>query len=186
MRNGVISALLVVAILAGAGAGFVAGNSNERTITSVLTTTLTLTSGTHFATPVSPTFTVGGEQDVGTMCFTLPLKSQSSLNVTASMPYTGFSNYTTAIEYSFAPFPLDSTFPSWLHPSMSPPYVVMQDAKNVTATLQITFDSSVQNGQTGNFAIHANFNDPESGSSVEHVMVVEVVTSASASVVKAC
>jgi hypothetical protein len=180
--------MLVLLVAGGLGVGFLIGTGNQHTITTIqmVTTTLTVTPGTHFATPVTPAFTVGGEQDVGTMCFTLPLKSQSSLNVTASMPYTGFSNYTTAIEYSFAPFPLDSTFPSWLHLSMSPPYVVMQDGKNVTATLQITFDSSVQNGQTGNFAIHANFNDPESGSSVEHVMVVEVVASSSASVAKAC
>jgi hypothetical protein len=47
MRNGVVAALLVVAILAGAGAGYLVGNENERTINStfaaVTTTTMTMT-----------------------------------------------------------------------------------------------------------------------------------------------
>ena len=57
MRNGAIAVLLVVAILAGAGAGFVIGNANERLVTSVLTTTstsYTLTSTVTTATTTVP------------------------------------------------------------------------------------------------------------------------------------
>jgi len=179
MRGGTIAALVVVAVLAGAVGGFVAGNANERTVTSVLTTTQTATSETYYATPVTPTFSIGGLQ-TGTVCLTLPTGSPTSLNVTAARP-TGFSNYTTPIEYSFAPLPLDSTFPAWLHPSMSPPYVVMRDGQTVTATLQIALDPSAQSGQTGSFAIHADFNDPVSGMSVTTVIGVEVTVGAPSS-----
>ncbi len=43
MRNGAIAAFLVVAILAGAGAGYFAGSSSRPTSTSVSTTTVTTT-----------------------------------------------------------------------------------------------------------------------------------------------
>ncbi|MCL4355343.1 MAG: hypothetical protein JRM96_03095 [Nitrososphaerota archaeon] len=43
MKKGAIATLLVVAILAGAGAGYLTGNSNQRTTTSVSTTTVTAT-----------------------------------------------------------------------------------------------------------------------------------------------
>jgi len=44
MRNGVVAALLAVAIVVGAGAGYVAGYTNERTVTSVSTVVSTSTS----------------------------------------------------------------------------------------------------------------------------------------------
>jgi len=43
MRNEVIASLLVVALVAGAGVGFLVGDASERTTTSVSTTTLTAT-----------------------------------------------------------------------------------------------------------------------------------------------
>ena len=46
MRNGVIASLLVVAILVGAGAAYITGIASERTITSLTTRTITLTSST--------------------------------------------------------------------------------------------------------------------------------------------
>jgi len=44
MRNGAIASLLVVGILAGAGAGYLMGNLNERTVTTNLTFTQVTTS----------------------------------------------------------------------------------------------------------------------------------------------
>jgi hypothetical protein len=46
MRNGVLASLLVVAILAGSGAGYLIGNMNERIVTSTSTTTETATATT--------------------------------------------------------------------------------------------------------------------------------------------
>ena len=46
MRNGVIASLLVVAILVGAGAAYITGIASERTVTSLTTRTITLTSST--------------------------------------------------------------------------------------------------------------------------------------------
>lgn len=43
MRSGTIAALLVIAILAGAGAGYLTGSANERTITSTFTSISTST-----------------------------------------------------------------------------------------------------------------------------------------------
>jgi hypothetical protein len=53
MKNGGIAALLVVALLAGAGAGYFIGNSNSQTLTSVSTTTVTVTPNP--TTPLSRT-----------------------------------------------------------------------------------------------------------------------------------
>jgi len=46
MRNGVIALLLVVAVLAGGGAGYLIGNANTRAINSVSTATIVTTSTT--------------------------------------------------------------------------------------------------------------------------------------------
>jgi len=48
VKNGVIVALLVIAILVGAGAGYLVGYANERTVTSVSTFVTTSTSTTTF------------------------------------------------------------------------------------------------------------------------------------------
>jgi len=55
MRNGTIAALLVVAILAGAGAGYLAGFANERIVTSVSTSTTTFVSTLTQTTTISVT-----------------------------------------------------------------------------------------------------------------------------------
>lgn len=80
MRNGVIASLLVVALLAGAGAGYLVGEANLRTTTTVSTITVVSTSTTisyqaPCSTPVYPT-TSSGMTDVyevspgsrGTIC----------------------------------------------------------------------------------------------------------------------
>jgi hypothetical protein len=41
MRGGAVAGLMIVAILVGAGAGYLVGNAGERTVTSVSTTTVT-------------------------------------------------------------------------------------------------------------------------------------------------
>ena len=43
MKNGTVAALLVVAILVGAGAGYLAGSGRQATSTSISTTTVTMT-----------------------------------------------------------------------------------------------------------------------------------------------
>jgi len=58
MRNVAIAALLVVAVLAGAGVGYFVGNVNERTITSVSTFEVTSTATTTFASTVLETKTM--------------------------------------------------------------------------------------------------------------------------------
>jgi len=88
MRNGAIAALLVVAIIAGAGAGYLVGNANERTITSVSTTTATsfiLTSSVTTVTGkmpyqvVNPNVMVRG-QAAGTPCGALEFPCVTYLN----------------------------------------------------------------------------------------------------------
>jgi hypothetical protein len=56
MRGSVIAIVVVVTILIGGGAGYLVGNSTERTVTSVSMTTETLVSTTTITDTVSYTF----------------------------------------------------------------------------------------------------------------------------------
>jgi hypothetical protein len=63
MKSGVVAALLVVAILVGAGAGYLFGNVNERTVTSfftVSTTTITLVTTTTTTVMLGTCSPIGG------------------------------------------------------------------------------------------------------------------------------
>jgi hypothetical protein len=189
MNKGLAAAGLILVVIASGFLGYYVGSGGRETKTLTTTASETLTTTvageTHYATPVSPTFYIGG-QNSGSVCFTVSPGSQSSVNVTVTFPRPSSYNYTLPIEYSFAPYPLDSAFPTSLHPSMFPPYVVMQGGQSATASLQMMLDSSVRNGQEVSFALHANFNDPLSGDSVVNVIVVNVVANASARVARAC
>src|SRR5579863_2013633 len=55
MRNAKVASLLVLAILAGAGAGYLAGNANERTITSTFTSTFSTTYVSNSVTTTTAT-----------------------------------------------------------------------------------------------------------------------------------
>jgi hypothetical protein len=57
MRNGVVAALLVIAMLAGTGAGYFVGNASTKTVTSVSTTSLVSTRTTTFYTTSTLTTT---------------------------------------------------------------------------------------------------------------------------------
>jgi len=97
MRNGAIVTLLAVAILAGAGVGYLVGNANEHTITSVLTTTPT---GSMTYQVVNPGVTVQG-QAANTPCdalhfpCTLRIGNMSAILIRYGGAYYWLSYYGT-------------------------------------------------------------------------------------------
>jgi len=77
MRNGVVASLLVIAVLAGAGAGYLVSEANLRTttVTSTTTETTTISISTLCSTPVAPTTSSGmadvyvvSPESLGTIC----------------------------------------------------------------------------------------------------------------------
>jgi len=145
------------------------------------TATTTSTTSQYFATPVSPDIYVSGQQAIGALCFDVPNRSQV-WNVTADFPWkTSTNNYPppVGVDYTFAPFPLKGTVPAWLHLSIQPPRVALVGGQNSTSNLQVTLDSTVQNGATANFALHADYIDPFSGNYVTDVVVLGLVVNGS-------
>jgi hypothetical protein len=153
------------------------------------TTTTATTTNQYFATPVSPDVYVKGEQTIGAVCFNVPTLSQV-WNVTADfpwkMPSTNAYPPPVKVDYSFAPFPLGGTIPAWLHLSIQPPNVALAGGQNSTARLQVTLDSTVQDGASADFALHANYNDPFSGYSVVYVVVLGMVVNGTSSALYGC
>ena len=78
MRNRVVAALLVVAVIAGAGAGYLIGTSNQRTSTTTTTAT-----GIMPYQVINPNVTVRG-QAAGLPCSALRLPCASSTNESIS------------------------------------------------------------------------------------------------------
>ncbi len=79
MRNAAVAALLVVAILVGAGGGYLAGSGNRLISTSVSTTTVTTTTtsvGTSFEAQgvVSGVVTVGGQVPANISLYSVTFK----------------------------------------------------------------------------------------------------------------
>jgi len=90
MKNGVAAALLVIAILVGAGAGYLVGYANERTLTSVSTFIATSTSTTTFSsTSVETTTITVNTATTITGGSPIPIQSVETGNVSISgSPYT--------------------------------------------------------------------------------------------------
>jgi hypothetical protein len=186
MRSVIAAVLVAVIVTVGALAGYFVGSTNQHT--STVTTTI-FTTNQHFATPVPANFYVNGQEASGTMCFNVPTRSQV-WNVTANYPWR-IQNGTAypppvGVGYTFAPFPLGGTIPTWLHLSMQPPYVVLADGQNSTASFRMTLDSTVQNGQMARFALHAYYTDPMSGSSVVNVITLGLVVNGSSTTLHDC
>ena len=114
MRNGTIAALLVVAILAGGAAGYLFGNVNEHTITSVstfvtastdtttlvstalktTTTTSTVTTTLPFQYPITFLGSPKGCSPLGPFCVNSTLVNHLGSNISAAM-LAWFWNATT-------------------------------------------------------------------------------------------
>jgi len=194
MRSVIVTVLVVALLIAGALAGYSVGVVNQHTSTvtttilSTLTTTI-FTTNQHFATPLLPNFYVNGQQANGTMCYSVSTHSKT-WNVTANWPWKiqNDTNYPppVGVEYTFAPFPLGSAIPAWLHLAMQPSIVALAEGQNWTASLHLTLDSTVQNGQTARFALHADYTDPVSGSSVTDVMILGLVVNGSSTSLYDC
>jgi hypothetical protein len=175
VRGAVVAVSVVILVIVAAAVGYTVGIANQQTRT-VTTTIFTTTQS--FVTPSAAYFYVNGKSVIGTMCYGVPTGS-STWNVTANYPWK-IQNATAypppvGVEYAFAPFPLNSSIPTWLHLSMQPPYVALAAGQNSTAILELTLDSTVHDTQTANFAVHAYYTDPVSGSSVVDVIVLELV-----------
>jgi len=188
MKNGLVAVLLVAAMLIGAGVGYFAGSQMTMARTSTITTTIFMTTQ-NFATPTAPYFYVNGIAVSGTLCYSVSTVS-NTWNMTANYPWK-IQNGTAypppvRVEYTFAPFPLNGSIPAWLQLSMQPPYVTLAGGQNSTSNLELTLDSTVQNGQTTNFAVHAYYNDPISGSSVMSVIELGVVVNGSSTSLYDC
>jgi len=149
--------------------------------TTTTTSTTASTTSQHFVTPVSPNIYVNDQEATGALCFNQPTRSQV-WNVTANFAWMTTTNTyppPVRVDYTFAPFPLSSTIPAWLHLSMQPPHVALAGGQNSTASLQVTLDSMIQNRATANFALHVNYNDPFSGYNVTDVVVLGFVVNGS-------
>jgi hypothetical protein len=93
MRSDVIAVLLVVAILAGAGAGYLVGYANERTVTSVSTFVTTSTTTMTERTPIPITSVETGNISIGGSPYTI------AVNPNASRIYVaGGSNVLTVVD----------------------------------------------------------------------------------------
>ena len=152
------------------------------------TASTTSTTNEQIATPVLPNIYVNGQEAIGALCFNVPTLSQV-WNVTADFPWKTSANAyppPVKVDYSFAPFPLSGTIPVWVHLSMQPPQVALAGGQNSTASLQVTLDSTVQDGATTNLALHANYNDPFSGYSVTDVVVLGLVVNGSSAALYGC
>jgi len=90
MRSGVIASLLVVAVLAGAGAGYLVGYANERTVTSASTLITTSTSTITFVSTVEQTTTATVNSATTIIGGTpIPITSVETGNVSiGGSPYT--------------------------------------------------------------------------------------------------
>jgi hypothetical protein len=93
MRNGVIASLLIVAILVGAGAGYLIGYASERTVTSISTFVTTSTTTIIGGTPIPIASVENGNVSIGGS----PLAM--AVNPNASRIYVaGLSNVLTVID----------------------------------------------------------------------------------------
>lgn len=188
MRKGAIAALLVVALLAGAGAGYFVGVANKQTTmttTAITTTTTTLlTSVQHFETPIPMSFSLNGQFDtMGMYCLSSPPGSRVSMNLTAAYPWPLLTEpppYFT-ITYEFVPSPLNSTIPVWLGLSTIPEAVVMRQGQTATVSLVIALNSTSNIGQEVPFHLWADYTDPASGSNVTSVIDFDFTVAATPS-----
>jgi len=103
MRNRAIASLLVVAVLIGAGAGYLLGSANERTVTTTKTTTLFST------TEVTTTY-----QDEGTLLLLqVSLNASSIQSGEAVFAEIGLMNRFGMNLSVIPPYPANPTIASW-------------------------------------------------------------------------
>jgi len=184
MRNAALAfsviALVVVAVIA--------GYSIFAIITPTPLPTSSSATNQSIVTPVLPAVYVNNQKVTQALCFSIPTRSQN-WNVTANYPWTTGNTNTypppIRVDYSFAPFPLSGTIPGWLHVSIQPSYITLSDGQNSTATLHLALDSSYPE-ETANFALHANYTDPLSGSRVMDVIVLGLVVNGTSTDLYGC
>jgi hypothetical protein len=115
-----------------------------------------------------PSFIVGGQPNTGRFfCFSKPPDSQTTLNLTATYPWSSHSGYFESpahitITYVFLPYPSNSTIPAWLNLSTIPEAVVMKQGQNATVTLVISINetATAKTGQEVPFVVQAEYRDP--------------------------
>jgi len=170
MRSGAVVVLMAVVILVAAGAGYLVGMSNQRTITTtaIVTTSIQYVTTTVTPIPPMPSFIVDGQKDIGLYCLSKPPDSQVSLNLTAVYPWSSHSGYFESpahitITYVFVPYGFGSTnntIPAWLNLSTAPEAVVMKQGQNATVSLVIATTGAPKIGQEVPFYILAEYRDP--------------------------
>ena len=135
MRNEVAAVLLVVAIFAGAGAGYYAGNSNQHTTTSVSTYTLTTGGGipTTANIRVQAASCIGGASNM----LTVTLENAGGGAGTVSGISPANLNDNTTISYAIYPFATNQA----LH--FRPTANTLAAGQTITGSLIVSGETSV-------------------------------------------
>jgi hypothetical protein len=139
--------------------------------------------GTHVSNPTIPNFYVNGFYPyTGTFNYTRAPASSTSVNITATYPWSTYPSVANSIplNYSIKPFPLSSSMPKWLAVSFSPSSEAMARGKSASTTMEITLSSEAQSGQSGWFALDAFSTEPVSGTSGVFVIDFQILVNNSA------
>jgi len=132
----------------------------------------------YLADPVPMNFFVNGFENA-TFDFSSPPGSNVVLNLTAVYPWSTYSSVSGPIlvQYSFAPFPLSSSVPSWLTPSVRTNSMAMSKGSPLSVDIYTSISESAKLGLKGSFAIDAQYVDPVSGDSVTVPITINITTS---------
>jgi hypothetical protein len=134
--------------------------------------------GSHVVDPVPMNFFINGFENT-TYALSSPPGSNVMLNLTAVYPWNvyPFVNGPILVRYSFAPFPLSGSTPSWLTPSIQTSSLAMSKGSPISVDIYTSIGRSATIGLEGSFAIDAWYTDPVSGYSVTMPLIINVTTS---------